>query len=633
MNAMKWIYGSVCILCLAILSACGGGGGGSTAPGTLQIVATSFDVTEGRIVNIRVARSGGTNGVVSVDFSTVDGTAVSGTDYTAASGTLTWANGVSGNQTISIPITDDGEAEYTESFTLVLSNVSCATLGGNSSATVDIIDNDTAVVSAFGAITALSSATVNGIRYDTNATDVAISGQPAQFSDLEFGQVVAVKGDVNFSNATGTADEIGYSATVIGPVESIDVPMKHLIVMGQTVFTNADTVFDSSIDPDTFVGLSVGATAGISGFRNAAGEIIATRIAPDTTSAGVQLIGTVSGVDVVNMLFAMERLTVDYGSAALIDLPGGIPVNGQLVMVLGSLTGGILAASEIVSVVNVTTTPGDRSILSGIITRFVSPTDFDLNGFPVTTDANTNFANGVADDLQTDVEVTIDGEVTRGGDTVMAHEVHFGRLVSEKATLTFDFDNFTNISMTGFFKLTVNQGLDFSVDILVTSDLVDDVQASQSGDTVSFEQALGSNNTHIHDVFVTLPVLDRIDVGAGSLANVTLRDFDQLQMVVNVDGVSLLRGEALRIGDLTATVSGVSVLDFGDIRPIGNANIDISGVSQATLNMDVGTTMIGSVETGQGTGNSTLFYFGTNVTANVTTDSISKVIRLGDTRP
>jgi hypothetical protein len=104
-------------------------------------------------------------------------------------------------------------------------------------------------------------------------------------------------------------------------------------------------------------------------------------------------------------------------------------------------------------------------------------------------------------------------------------------------------------------------------------------------------------------------------------------------MIMNVRGVSNLRGEGLAIDDLTATVSGVSLLDLGGIRPIGNANIDINGVSQAVLNMEFGSTLAGSVATGQGTGVSTLLYYGTNVTTNVTTDGQSIVTRLGDTRP
>ncbi|MCP5090335.1 MAG: hypothetical protein GY949_05370, partial [Gammaproteobacteria bacterium] len=569
------------------------------------------------------------SGLVSVDYASTDESAEGGSDYTATNGTLTWADGVSGNQTISIQITDDNSAENAESFTVTLSNIASATLGANTVATVNIIDNDVAAVSAFGPITALNSATVNGIRYDTNTTVVSVNGMPASVSDLKLGQLVAIDGDVNFSDGTGTANEVSYSATVIGPVENIDATQKQLIIMGQTVWTNADTVFDSSIDPDTFVGLTVGASTQISGFRNADDDIIATRIETDTTSTNVQLIGTVAGLDAANMLFSVNRLTIDYSNAVLIDLPVGMPTDGLLVIVRGSLANGILVVDEIASIDNLATTAGERAHLGGIVTRFASPTDFDINGFPVITDTSTVFVNGVAGDLQDNAEITIDGEFDTGDGTVLANEVTFGRPVSPRQTLAFDFDNFSKISVLGLSRVDVVQGPNFSVDVMAATDIIDSVQVNQNGDTVTF----GNNNGQILNAFVTMPLLDQIDVAAGALANVTLRNFEQPQMIVNVGGVSSLRGEGLRIGDLTASVSGVSLLDFGGIRPIGNANIDVSGVSQATLNMEVESTLTGSVRTGQGTGASALFYYGTNVTADVTTDSLSRVMRLGGTKP
>jgi len=623
---------------LGLLTACSGGGINISAqgsvfppglPGTIGLGSTSYDVAEGEVVNIFVTRGAGSSGVVSVNYATSDGTAVGGSDYPAANGTLTWPDGTSGNRTISIPITDDNTVEGSESFTVTLSNVSGATLGANTSATVNIIDNDTAAISAFGVITDLNSVTVNGIRYDTNATIVNINGLPANVSDLKLGQLVAIEGEVNFSNATGIADQIAYSATVIGPVENIDAALDRLIVMGQTVLTNADTVIDSSIDPDTFAGLTVGATTQISGFLNADGDIIATRIEPDTTSTDVQLVGPVFGLDLTNMLFSVNRLIVDYSSATLIDLPIGMPTDGLLVIVRGSLTNGILVVDEIANIVNLAGTPGHRVHPSGIVTRFSSATDFELNGFPITTNVSTSFVNGVVGDLQADAEITIDGEVSAGGDTVMANSVTFGRPVNDKTTEMFDFENFTNISVLGLSRVTVDQGPNFSVEVKAASDILGNIQVTQDGDTVTF----GNNNTLFLNAFVTMPILNRINVEAGSIANVTLRDFDQTQMIVNVGGVSHLRGERLMIGDLTASVSGVSLLDFGGIRPIGSASIDVSGVSQATLNMGVGSTLTGSVRTGQGTGHSILFYYGTNVTQNVTTDALSSVVKLGETRP
>ncbi|MDH3305366.1 MAG: DUF5666 domain-containing protein [Gammaproteobacteria bacterium] len=622
----------------ATLNACGGGGGGGggdppTLPGTIQLSGTSFDVSEGQVANIAVTRSGGNSGVASVDYAITDGTAVSGSDYEPSGGTLTgtitFSDQQSGNQTISIIALDDTIAEGLESLTLTLSNVSRATLGPNSSATINIIDNDTAALSAFGPITELSSATVNGIRYETVATNVNINGQPANVSDLKLGQLVAIEGDVNFSHATGTADQIDYIATVIGPVENIDAAIDRLLVMGQTVLTNSNTVFDPSIDPDTFAGLSVGASTQISGYLNDAGDIIATRIDLDTTSTDVRLIGTVSGLNLDNMLFSINRLSVDYGSATLIDLPGGMPTDGMLVFVNGSLTNGVLVVDEIGSINNLASTPGARVHLAGVVTRFASVTDFDLNGFPITTNAGTVFVNGVVGDLGANAEITIDGEVGPGGDAVAVTELTFGRPVFDRTTITFDFENFTKISVFGLSRVTVSQGPDFSVEATGNADIINDIQVTLNGDTVTF----GNEKTQLMDAVVTMPVLDQIDVAAGALADVTIRNFDQTQMTVNVEGVSRLRGEGLQIGDLKASVSGVSLLDFGGIRPIGNANINVSGVIQAVLNMQGVSTMAGSVQTGQGTGHSILFYYGTSVTVNVTTDALSEVTRLGDTRP
>src|SRR2546430_13329137 len=76
---------------------------------------------------ITVTRTGGTGGVVSVNFTTQDALATAGQDYTAASGTLTFAEGES-SKTFTVPILDDAVVEGVESMRLVLS----APTGGGS---------------------------------------------------------------------------------------------------------------------------------------------------------------------------------------------------------------------------------------------------------------------------------------------------------------------------------------------------------------------------------------------------------------------------------------------------------------------------------------------------------------------
>ena len=65
---------------------------------------------------------------VTVDYATSNGSATAGDDYTAKSGTLSFAAGETG-KTVSVPIGDDNENESDETFTVTLSNASGAVLG------------------------------------------------------------------------------------------------------------------------------------------------------------------------------------------------------------------------------------------------------------------------------------------------------------------------------------------------------------------------------------------------------------------------------------------------------------------------------------------------------------------------
>ena len=78
--------------------------------GTLTIaIGTEGSENPGNATFI-VTRSGTTAGTVTVNFATTSGTATSGTDFTATSGTLTFASGVA-SQTITVPVLADTNFE------------------------------------------------------------------------------------------------------------------------------------------------------------------------------------------------------------------------------------------------------------------------------------------------------------------------------------------------------------------------------------------------------------------------------------------------------------------------------------------------------------------------------------------
>ena len=83
---------------------------------------------------------------VSVGYSTSNGTAIAGSDYTASSGTLVFAPGQT-SKSVVVPIIGDDAFEPDETFTLTLSNPVNATLG-TATATGTITNDDTATAHA-----------------------------------------------------------------------------------------------------------------------------------------------------------------------------------------------------------------------------------------------------------------------------------------------------------------------------------------------------------------------------------------------------------------------------------------------------------------------------------------------------
>ncbi len=118
------------------------GGGGN--PGTLQFSTGSSSVSESAgSKTITVTRVGGDNGAASVHFATANGSATAGSDYTATSGQLDWADHDDNPKTFTVNITDDSVEEGNETIVLTLSAATGATLGSPSTATLTINANDT----------------------------------------------------------------------------------------------------------------------------------------------------------------------------------------------------------------------------------------------------------------------------------------------------------------------------------------------------------------------------------------------------------------------------------------------------------------------------------------------------------
>jgi autotransporter-associated beta strand protein len=109
---------------------------------TTPISVTGTDAVEGNPARFTVRLARATDLAVTVQYATADGSAVSPSDYGAASGTLTFAPGETA-KIVEIAIVDDALYELDETFTLVLGNAANARIATHA-AVVHVIDNDPA---------------------------------------------------------------------------------------------------------------------------------------------------------------------------------------------------------------------------------------------------------------------------------------------------------------------------------------------------------------------------------------------------------------------------------------------------------------------------------------------------------
>jgi hypothetical protein len=114
-------------------------------PGALTFTSANYRIRENRgTASLIVQRTGGTDGIVTVDYSVAGGTAQPGSDYDDVSGTLTWLNGDATTKVIQVPILDDAIGEGPETVIFALRDPSGgASLGTVSSTTLTIVDDDT----------------------------------------------------------------------------------------------------------------------------------------------------------------------------------------------------------------------------------------------------------------------------------------------------------------------------------------------------------------------------------------------------------------------------------------------------------------------------------------------------------
>jgi len=112
--------------------------------GTVTFNSPTYNIDEkDGTVAITVIRKDGNSGAVSIEYATSNGTASAGSDYSAASGRLQWADGETDSKTFNVSVKNDPVVESNETINITLSNIDGgAILGSPSAAILTILDDD-----------------------------------------------------------------------------------------------------------------------------------------------------------------------------------------------------------------------------------------------------------------------------------------------------------------------------------------------------------------------------------------------------------------------------------------------------------------------------------------------------------
>ncbi|MCB2387168.1 DUF5666 domain-containing protein [Thalassolituus alkanivorans] len=270
-----------------------------------------------------------------------------------------------------------------------------------------------------GVIDGFGSVIVNGVHFNSDRTQFTVDDRAGIQADLRVGQVVTIIG--NHNGAEGVAAEIIYDVSVEGTVTAVDSASGTLTVLGQTVVTDAMTIFED-LDLAT---LTVGQRVEVSGYSAGEGRIIASFIAADDADQSPEeLTGVVAGLDSSAQTFLIGSQLISYASVATLDLDGATLSDGMQVEVEGTLDGDVLVASEIEA--EDSDFEEDTELeMSGAVTAVDADNNqFVLNGMTVRFDSETEFDDGDQSALQAGVMVEVEGVVGTDG-VLLAEEIEF----------------------------------------------------------------------------------------------------------------------------------------------------------------------------------------------------------------
>jgi len=170
-------------------------------------------------------------------------------------------------------------------------------------------------------------------------------------------------------------------------------------------------------------------------------------------------------------------------------------------------------------------------------------------------------------------------------------------------TKEYVFTNFTRVEISSAFEFEIKQSSSYGINVTANDNVIDYIQVSQDGQTLKIRlETVPSLRFATLRALVTMPQLRELTVSGASRG--TVSDFSSIESLnITVSGASRVTG-GITAGDVKFDVSGASTIQFEgsandmiavvsgasrinlDDFTINNANVNISGASTGTVNLN-----------------------------------------------
>lgn len=229
--------------------------------GTANLAIGNASVTEGGSLTFTVTRSGNTASAVTVNYATASGTATSASDFTAGSGTVSFAANQT-SATITVATIDDTAVESAETMTVTLSSPSSGAAITAATGTGTINDNDSSPANlAIGnaSVTEGGSLVFTVTRSGNTATAVSASYATASGTATSGSDFTASSGTIAFAanQTTATITVATIDDTVVESTETMTVtlsaPSSGAAI---TTATGTGTINDNDSSSPTYLVIS-----------------------------------------------------------------------------------------------------------------------------------------------------------------------------------------------------------------------------------------------------------------------------------------------------------------------------------------------------------------------------------------